>query len=96
MARAIVCTLDLPLDDTEVPQRGDIHVTERAVYLILDARLVDSRLWDNRWRLTQRRIGDAVDRIPTPASRPAVAAVSTDGARWWWSRRRPNGVRPGV
>lgn len=41
--------IDMPLHDTRPPVRGDVIIAARTVYRVLDSRLVDSPIWDNRW-----------------------------------------------
>jgi hypothetical protein len=48
--------LDLALDNPRAPAPGDILVTARILYRITGARLVDSKIWPNRWSCTVERI----------------------------------------
>lgn len=50
-------TLDLHPEDRRPPQRDDRLYGARAIYRVLDAREVDSKVWVNRWALVVERIG---------------------------------------
>lgn len=43
--------------DQDVPNAGDLLVSTRVVYRIVDVREVESRVWSNRWRLDVHRVG---------------------------------------
>lgn len=81
-------TFDLALDDQRSPERGDVLATERAVYRILDARPVESRIWGNRWALTCERIGDRSD------VRRLTRPMRGSGHRLWYSTLYRRGERP--
>lgn len=77
-------TLDLPLDDDRPPERGDLIVSARLVYVVLDARPVDSRVWENRWHVDLRRHG------PSSGPWPSVEL----GARCFRTQRYEKGETP--
>lgn len=48
---------DLPADSTDFPSPGEILASTRTgtMWLIVEVREVDSRVWSNRWKLRVRR-----------------------------------------
>lgn len=80
-------TFDLELDAHRSPDRGDVLATERAVYRVLDARPVESRIWGNRWALTCERIGDRRGDARVPRALRGEAYV-------WYSTLYRRGERP--
>ena len=78
-------TLDMALDDHRGYNAGDYLFTARTAYEILDARPVDSKMWDNRWKVTARKIGTRSDIYSTLQ----WVDVCADGQ---WERRTLDGI----
>lgn len=77
--------LDLAVDDSRSPDRGDVLYSARLIYEITDARPVDSKVWPNRWAITCRRLG--------PRNADTVV-VPRPGAQAWHSRLYRRGEGP--
>lgn len=86
---------DLPLDCDQPPQRGDMMSSTRVVYRVLDAVLVDSPVWDNRWRIQLERVGRiAPDGMYHYDDGLTVRDVAARDARWWDFRPYASGEGP--
>lgn len=80
---------DLPLDEEDHPEAGDVMVGPRNAYRVVDARPTDSRVWENRWTVFVRPLGpierrDGLGYPPMPAG----------GGRHWDFSPYPHGVGP--
>lgn len=65
--------LDLHPDNPNCPQIGDVLVTTRAEYPVVDVWPTESRVWSNRWTLT---LGERAEK----ASHAATGGTDYGGA----------------
>ncbi|HVT78328.1 MAG TPA: hypothetical protein VHD87_14930 [Acidimicrobiales bacterium] len=82
MSRVAGIVYDLGADEADNPMPGDVLVSSRSAYRIIDAVPVASRVAPNRWRLRVQRLGP----MPDPRRPPLPAK----GGRHWplcWNRR---------
>lgn len=82
MERAAGIVYDLPAGEADNPMPGDVLVSSRSAYRVMEAVPVSSRVAANRWRLRVTRLGP----MPDPARPPMPDA----GGRHWplfWSLR---------
>lgn len=89
MAKTRTFRMDLALDDPDNPVAGDLHFTARTVNRITEARLVDSRVWGNRWAITTERLIDNRDDRDARLER-----ARRTGERHWITTLYQRGERP--
>lgn len=77
---------DLPLDEPDHPEPGDVMVGPRNAYVVVDAHPTDSRVWENRWTVFLRPLGPMPDRARPP--------LPPEGGRHWNFSPYPPGVGP--